>query len=305
MLSTRESISKWIEQEGKWRWIGANLPRRAKKTLLLLHGLVGGSQEAYVKWMVAKAREFGIVGVVMNSRGCGETELKTPQCFSAAWTEDVRHVVRLLRARIGDESPLFVAGFSLGAGILSKYLCEQGESQASPSITAAACLSGGFDLTRSTKTMEKFPYKQTYNRRLASSLVKFVQRHERVLSQTPRLDLRKIYKSKTVREFDSNTIVPMFGFDDVWHYYAAASTGNRIGSISVPTLIVNAKDDAICDYKGLDTATSKMNRNLLVVHTEEGGHVAWAEGDGASWIDETCCEFFECAAQMQREGLVL
>eukprot|EP01138_Halocafeteria_seosinensis_P003262 gb/GECG01003336.1/.p1 GENE.gb/GECG01003336.1/~~gb/GECG01003336.1/.p1 ORF type:complete len:279 (+),score=26.02 gb/GECG01003336.1/:1-837(+) len=143
--------------------------QKGQKTLLLLHGLVGGSQEAYVKWMVAKAREFGIVGVVMNSRGCGETELKTPQCFSAAWTEDVRHVVRLLRARIGDESPLFVAGFSLGAGILSKYLCEQGESQASPSITAAACLSGGFDLTRSTKTMEKFPYKQTVSARRADA----------------------------------------------------------------------------------------------------------------------------------------
>lgn len=90
----------------------------------------------------------------------------------------------------------------------------------------------------------------------------------------------------------------MFGFDDVWHYYASASTGSRIGSIDIPTLVLNAKDDFISDYRGLDTSLSEKNRKLIAVHTDEGGHVAWAKSNGASWVDQVCCEFLECAAKL-------
>lgn len=94
----------------------------------------------------------------------------------------------------------------------------------------------------------------------------------------------------------------MFGFRDVWHYYASASTADRIDLIKTPTLIVNSKDDVVCDAFGLDISRVRQNPNLLAVHTEEGGHVAWSEGfapSGESWIDRTCCEFFEVIAKLR------
>jgi hypothetical protein len=77
-----------------------NLPgtrREAQTILLVLHGLTGGSQESYVRSLVAAGAERGMRAVVMNNRGCAGSSLATPQAYSAAWTADVRVAVRHLR----------------------------------------------------------------------------------------------------------------------------------------------------------------------------------------------------------------
>lgn len=86
---------------------------------LQVHGLVGGSQEVYIKWMVAKAASHCMTAVVMNARGCGDTPLFTPQCFSAAWTEDLRVITKVVRERIGKAIGSFYA--CGGAGILRSF----------------------------------------------------------------------------------------------------------------------------------------------------------------------------------------
>jgi predicted alpha/beta-fold hydrolase len=125
----------------------------ATKAVLFLHGLTGGSDETYIQWAVHTAADRGYLAVVMNARGCGGSVLRTGQCFSAAWTGDVRATVKLIRDRLGPKGsfPLFAAGFSLGAGILSKFIAQEGSACL---LDAAAALSPSLCHVESTILLE-------------------------------------------------------------------------------------------------------------------------------------------------------
>ena len=96
--------------------------------------------------MVKEGLDRGLQVLVMNARGCSKSPLTTPQMFSAAWTEDIRHIALLVQEVIGVGTPLYAAGFSLGAGILVSVRCcglpgshfplSDGPSGVSPSICA-------------------------------------------------------------------------------------------------------------------------------------------------------------------------
>ena len=57
--------------------------------------------------------------VAFNARGCGESDILTPQLYSGAYTDDLRHTVRHVQQRI-PSAPLVAVGFSLGANLLVK-----------------------------------------------------------------------------------------------------------------------------------------------------------------------------------------
>lgn len=55
-----------------------------KRTMLILPGLTGGSGELYIRSAVHRLLELGWQVVVMNSRGCADTPLKTAHVSSLA-----------------------------------------------------------------------------------------------------------------------------------------------------------------------------------------------------------------------------
>lgn len=56
-------------------------------------------------------------------RGCGDLSLEAPVIYSAVDTSDM-HAAVLHIQRIYPEAPLFLAGFSLGAMLVTKYLAD-------------------------------------------------------------------------------------------------------------------------------------------------------------------------------------
>jgi predicted alpha/beta-fold hydrolase len=92
---------------------------RPKPVVLILHGLTGGSHETYVQDIVLEVKSRGYQAVVMNARGCADTELKSAQLYSGSYTDDVRRVSAYVK-RKQPGSPVFAIGFSLGANILTK-----------------------------------------------------------------------------------------------------------------------------------------------------------------------------------------
>jgi len=97
--------------------------------LIALHGLSGGSHELYLRHVLSPLvnRQDCVTGevnqkkweaLVVNARGCANSEITSPVLFNARATWDVRQVVRWARETFPNR-PLFAVGFSLGGNILS------------------------------------------------------------------------------------------------------------------------------------------------------------------------------------------
>eukprot|EP00892_Ulva_mutabilis_P003947 jgi/Ulvmu1/1924/UM012_0084.1 len=127
-------------------WRGSEVPgshEGAAPIVLILHGITGGSQEGYVKWMCRAAERRGWRAVVMNYRGCAGLALTTPVCYNAVHTHDIHEAVEHICQKF-PEAPIFAVGYSLGALLLTKYTAEadSGEFAAAHAAPAASAAVG-------------------------------------------------------------------------------------------------------------------------------------------------------------------
>lgn len=254
-------------------------PYRDQPVLLILHGLTGGSDNEYIRWMTLSASSnLDICCVVVHARGCGRSQLTSARSFCAANTDDLRLSIQYIRSIIGEKTPLFAVGYSLGAGILTKYL---GEESNHCSLDGAIICCASFDMLLSTANMEQWLHARTYNRRLTNNLIKYIKQHEHHFTKCqsePNLNVDQAYRSRTVREFDQHVIIPQYGFRDVEHYYTEASSSKWLKYIRIPTLILSAIDDPICPIDGLPINDVLQNPHLIAIETLEGGHVSYLQG---------------------------
>lgn len=303
----------WLGEPESWAAERAKDASSSRKSVLLvLHGLTGGSHETYVQWLVATAvRERGMAAVVMNARGCAGTSLASAQGYCGAWTEDVRASVRHIRERAGTGVRVFAAGFSLGAGILTKYLVEEGSEAG---IDGAVALCASFDFVRSIYGMETrwdgFPYRGV----LTKALQRYLGKHKASLirfGNPAGVDIEMVERARIPREFDHAVVAPMFGYKSAWDYYHDASTARFVADrVAVPYLALNAEDDPICDVRGVPTWAASKNPCVFFGLTREGGHVAWATGltaSGKYWYEDVCMTFFDAIgsgkAPERRKGI--
>jgi len=161
--------------DGPVRDGSAAVPAPSGPLLVILHGLVGGSSERYVRFAAMTfARRFPTGGaVVFNARGCGGSELSSPQVFNGAHTADLRAAIASLHAR-NPARPIVAVGYSLGAGLLTKYVCEEG---ARCVLAAAVAVCPTFDLVASTKALESGFMPMRWNGVLVASLKKWLRRN--------------------------------------------------------------------------------------------------------------------------------
>ncbi|CAF1208849.1 unnamed protein product [Rotaria sordida] len=254
-------------------------PYEGQPILVILHGLTGGSDNEYIRWMTLSAySKLNICCVVIHARGCGRSELTSPRSFCAADTNDLRISIKYIRSIVGNHTPLFAVGYSLGAGILTKYIGE--ESNRCPLDGAVVCCAS-FDMHLSTANMEQLLHIYTYNRRLTNNLIRYIRQHEHHFLKPellPNINMNQAYQSKTIRDFDKHIVVPQYGFRDVEHYYSEASSNVWLKSIRIPTLILSAIDDPICPIEGLPIDDVLQNPYLIAIKTLEGGHVSYLQG---------------------------
>ncbi|CAF3275097.1 unnamed protein product [Rotaria socialis] len=254
-------------------------PYKGQPILLILHGLTGGSDNEYVRWMTLSGHsKLNACCVVVHARGCGRSQLTSARSFCAADTNDLRISIQYIRSVIGTETPLFAVGYSLGAGILTKYIGE--ETDGCPLDGAVVCCAS-FDMHLSTANMEQLLHTYTYNRRLTNNLIRYMRQHEHHFTKSkslPNLNVNQVYQSKTIRDFDTHVMVPQYGYRDVDHYYTEASSNIWLKYIRIPTLILSAIDDPICPIDGLPIDDVLQNPYLIAIKTLEGGHVSYLQG---------------------------
>ncbi|KAI9592885.1 Alpha/Beta hydrolase protein [Syncephalis fuscata] len=268
-------------------------------TFIVVTGLTGGSQEAYVRSLLERLtvvdpnhpdRQPICRGVVMNFRGCGNTKLTTPRLYSGAWTDDLRYSVSYIKKKCPD-APLGAAGFSLGSNVLVKYLGEEGDKC---DFKFAMSISNPFDLFLGSIVLERtFLGRNVYSPQLCRNLQQLYIKHYDQLKDDHRLDAEKILNAKMLREFDRHTTRASFDYDTVDDYYRDASSSRWITRVRVPLLCLNASDDPVTSIESAPLDEAKINPYVIVAMTSCGGHIGWFENmfNPRRWCDRPLTEF--------------
>ncbi|KAI8976072.1 Alpha/Beta hydrolase protein [Pilobolus umbonatus] len=260
-----------------WAPTSKNIDKENTPTLLVLHGLTGGSHESYIRALleVLVYPPFNYRAVVMNCRGCANSDLITPQTYSGGYTQDLKFVLSYLSKTLPTETPLIGIGYSLGSNILVKYLGEEGSNTP---LKAAISVANPFDFTRSMEHLnETFLGRNVYSPAMATNLKNAFTRHLSMMAQGGKIDPEEIMACKTLREFDEACTSKMFDFKNAKAYYHDASSSRFIDRVKIPLLCLNALDDPIAYGEAIPYAEIKSNPNVVLATTDLGGHIGWFE----------------------------
>ncbi|KAI9219058.1 Alpha/Beta hydrolase protein [Blastocladiella britannica] len=272
-------------------------------TVVILHGLTGGSHEAYVQelghYLGSAPRQIRCV--VVNFRGCAGTELLTPQLYNGAYTDDFRLAMRHIRKVIPD-AKLAAVGFSLGSNVLVKFLGEEGENAP---FVAAASVCNPFDFLKSSLHILSTPVTRVYSRALAGNLKTAYARHQRMLTKHPRVHHGKVMAARHIWEFDDRVTRVLGGYLTVEDYYNAASSSNYISRVRVPLFCLNALDDPISPIQSIPFSAADDNPYVVIGTTRLGGHVAHFEGTRPTrWSTKVYGEYLVAMLHADQVSLV-
>ncbi|KAF9997496.1 hypothetical protein BGZ65_006926 [Modicella reniformis] len=267
-------------------------------TLVLLHGLTGGSHEAYIRALVeTMTKDHGYRCVVFNARACAETELTTPLLYCGSWTDDLRMVVKHIRT-ILPEAKLMSVGFSLGSNILMNYMGEEGDQC---EFLGAMSVGNPFDLLGTCYNMERaFLQRHLYSPTMGSSLKTIFLKHAHIFKNT-NIDIDEVKRAVTIRQFDDCVTRKVFKYRTVHEYYRMASSSQRLLDIKRPFLCLNALDDPISVEWCIPTDEIRGNPYGLLATTARGGHLGWFQGFSSPnrWCTQILAEF--CIAMFEAD----
>ncbi|VDK50534.1 unnamed protein product [Anisakis simplex] len=253
-------------------WMNVDGVQDHTPIVVFLPGICGSTHDcAYILRAVVECRKLGYRSVVINPRGLGGVQLKTSRTYNAAWTSDLRHVLKLISNRYV-KAPKIACGFSMGGMILWNYLAECTSAKAAQ-LNGAICISSPFDPVEASRSIERFFPRIFFNSVLANHLRGIVSPYKDLFES--RCNWDEVMMSKTVRDFDKAFTVPVFGYKDCNEYYHQAALYWKVHQIPVPTVCLNAADDCFSPVDSIPFADVVRSENVAVVVTEHGGHTAF------------------------------
>jgi hypothetical protein len=266
---------------------------RKHPTLLLVHGLEGSSDSAYILGCAEKAWVAGFNVIRMNQRNCGGTERLTSTLYHSGRSADFRAVVAELTQRDA-LSEIFAAGFSMGGNLVLKMAGEFGDS-VPEHLRGIVAINPALDLASCADALgapRNFIYNRHFVRRLKRSM-----RYKAALFPDIYLTdgtAKSLLRVRSVREFDEKITAPFCGFTGADDYYARSSAMRVIAAIRKPTLILTAQNDPFVPFSSFGIAAIRENPNVRLVAPRHGGHCAFiSQEDGPErfWAEARLVEF--------------
>ncbi|XP_011494643.1 PREDICTED: abhydrolase domain-containing protein 3-like [Ceratosolen solmsi marchali] len=243
--------------------------------VIILPGLTGASQAEYIKCLVYGAKNSGMKCVIFNYRGMGGVKIKTPKLYCASSCEDLAEVIDHVK-KLNPHISVAATGISMGGLLLGNYLAQYGRN-AIGKLKAALIISVPMNIFEATKSIEKPFLNLMLNKYLCDNLQRILKSHV-VDKVFPELDLKEVYKSKTVREFDENFTSRHFGYRDAYHYYSKATLHNKLHLVEVPLLCLSAADDPFQPLQAIPLKEVSASKNVAMIVTSRGGHIGFLEG---------------------------
>jgi len=257
--------------------------------VMLFHGLEGSSNSHYARALMAAVQARGWHGAIPHFRGCsGEANL-APRFYHSGDAEELDWIIRRLRPRY--PGPFYVAGVSLGGNALLRWLGEQQHGAAI--VDAAVAVSAPLDLAAGGAALSK-GMNRIYTRMFLQTLK---PKALAKLDQFPGLfDRDRLLAAKDLYGFDNVVTAPLHGYRDTDDYWHRASAKHVLHNITVPTLVLNARNDPFLPGRHLPASASPA---VTLQYTDTGGHVGFPNGPfpgRIDWLARRILHFFDTRA---------
>lgn len=280
--------------------------------VILLHGTEGSAYSLHTQGLAELLVRAGWRGTVLNFRSCARDPRdirkrlrnRTARLYHMGETTDLDQVVRLLARREPGE-PLYAIGFSLGGGVLLKWLGEVGAG-ADSGIAAAVTISAPYDLAAASDYLGRpgaLPRFYVYNfmRRIRPKALDVIARFPR---ETAHLDAARVRRARTIREFDECVTGPLHGFAGADDYYARASALPFLSRIRTRTLCISGLDDPFFPGAAVTRGRDAASPEVTFAVTAWGGHTGFVSGPWpwrpTYWAEETAMAWLASAMPNRR-----
>lgn len=265
------------------------LRQDSERLVIISHGLEGNSTRPYMKGMARAFYEEKYDVLAWNYRGCSDEVNKQLRFYHSGATDDLQVVIE--HAMPLGYQQIFLIGFSLGGNITLKYLGENA-GRMNDKIVKAAVFSVPLDLHSSCQKISQ-PSNFVYSRRFLKNLKEKVVTKAALMPDA--ISLAPLNKIKTLKEFDDEYTAPIHGFKDAIDYYNSCSSINFLSTITVPTLIVNAKNDPFLTPECYPYELVDDHPFITFEAPERGGHVGFTEFNQNQrfWSEKRALQYFD------------
>lgn len=260
----------------------------SKRAAIISHGLEGNTSRAYMMGMSRALNRAGWDALPWNFRGCsGEPNRKLRSYHSGA-TDDLHTVISHVLSQ-GKYSEIALIGFSLGGNVTLKYLGERG-GEVHSFIRKAAAFSVPCHLASGSRKLAQ-PSNKLYMKRFLRML------HEKIKAKMEimpgQLDDAGYESIKDFKGFDDRYTAPIHGFANAEDYWQKCSSKQFIPCITLPTLLINARNDPFLSKECFPVEEARGNPNFYLEMPEAGGHTGFVEfnDSGEYWSEKRAMEF--------------
>jgi uncharacterized protein len=244
---------------------------------VLFHGLEGSSTSHYALTLTDAAHRRGWHAVVPHFRSCSGPLNLLPRFYHLADSDEVDWVLR--RLADAHPGPIVAAGVSLGGSVLLRWLGERREDASF--VAAAAAISAPLDVHAGGRALSE-GFGKVYTRNFLKTLK---QKAQRKFEQYPGIyDLNAMLASRTMYEFDDVVTAPLHGFRNADDYWTRAATRPWLSEITVPTLVLNARNDPFLPGAVLPSP-HEVSSAVELDQPAHGGHVGFMTGPFPGKID--------------------
>lgn len=280
---------RWETPDGDFIDVDFAGDPRARRLMVLFHGLEGCSDSHYARAFALEAASARWRLAIPHFRGCSGEPNRKPRAYHSGDSDEIDWILKKMSA---SKTGLYAVGVSLGGNALLKWLGERGEAAAAI-VRRAAAVSAPLDLPASGSALDRGVNRLLYTRFFLSTLKpKSLAKLERF----PGLyDAAKLRAATRFREFDDLVTAPLHGFRDVAHYWSAASSGPWLERVRVPTLVINARNDPFLPEPAMLAAACKAAPSVLLELPRTGGHAGFPVGPFPgqhTWLPRRVLEFF-------------
>ena len=263
--------------------------------LFIMPGITGKCSDPYVKNIIGEGllKEFDVVIYQMRTLS---PEMKMPKNGYVNFCDDINNSLKKVRNK--NKNKIFAIGYSYGANLLTTYLGSK--NMETNYISGGISVSNPFDMFICQRFGEDTLYESMivhFERNNYLAAVNNVNKFEKDKNRVINIDY--LLENFYVKHFDGEFFVKILGYRNADDYYKGMSSARFVKNINKPFLIISAKDDPICPYRGIPMDDICENENIIFILTDKGAHSCYVENDKnlgftpKQWMFKPAFEFLE------------